>query len=185
MNVKYVICWYDYIRWLVLFIVLILWYLSFQLIQKQECGITYQVRLVQYLSHLSEKSCFYTFLGSWHVLRFFSCFGPIGGSYEKAVKVCKCPRMKIITNWADPKESFTPLELPTPLEGRTISLLAVEFIVRNLMLLFLSRRKNRQDFDWKKLKTRKFEKMKKWKMKNEKNRKSVTLLQGFSDKAAR
>lgn len=64
MNVKYVICWYDYIRWLVLFIVLILWYLSFQLIQKQECGITYQVRLVQYLSHLSEKSYFYTFLGS-------------------------------------------------------------------------------------------------------------------------
>ena len=57
-----------------------------------------------------------------------------GSSYEKAVKISPCPKMKNMTNWAHPNVSF---DNHTHFKGRTISLLAVMSILRVLVLFLL------------------------------------------------
>ena len=95
----------------------------------------------------------------------FKCLGPVevvnsinrrrtGGSYEKAVKISPCPKMKNMTNWAHPNISF---DCHSHFKGRTISLLAVMSILRVLVLFYYIGMKTVKNLAGKKLKTRKFE----------------------------
>ena len=87
-----------------------------------------------------------------------------GGSYDKAVKISPCPKMKNMTNCAHPKVSF---DHHTHFKVRTISLLAVMSILRVLVLFYYIGMKTVKNLTDKKLKTRKIEiwKSEKWKKK--------------------